>query len=245
MRDRLLPLAVSEAEYARWKAGRAGAPADHAAGADVRARRRLQLERRAAAHRLLGAPHRRGVQRRSLRDRSVAVLSGLDRYETVTWRIRRQPRRRDRGVRPGRPKPYGPPFLMLGLNLENTTSEDFSVTLTGRYLAYDLSGPAPSCASTARSGRIPAWPRATTSRSAPRRCSSRRMPASFSRTFNVIEDDAVVASYGQRLSRGRPGCRREPRALQRYAPRRATSAGSPPTSMSAIRGCRRSRARRS
>ena len=29
---------------------------------------------------------------------------------------------------------------MLGLNLENTTSEDFRVTLTGRYLAYDVLG---------------------------------------------------------------------------------------------------------
>ena len=34
-----------------------------------------------------------------------------------------------------RVKPYGPPFLMLGLNLENTTSQDFRLTLTARYLA--------------------------------------------------------------------------------------------------------------
>ena len=29
---------------------------------------------------------------------------------------------------------------MLGLNLENTTSDDFRMTLTARYLAYDIVG---------------------------------------------------------------------------------------------------------
>ena len=38
------------------------APPQHAAGADVLARRGLQLERRAAAHRSARAPHRRGLQ---------------------------------------------------------------------------------------------------------------------------------------------------------------------------------------
>ena len=29
---------------------------------------------------------------------------------------------------------------MLGFNLENTTSSDFRITLTGRYLAFDVAG---------------------------------------------------------------------------------------------------------
>ena len=44
MRDSLLPLAVSDAEYARWQAGRADPPADRIPGARVRARRGLQLQ---------------------------------------------------------------------------------------------------------------------------------------------------------------------------------------------------------
>ena len=38
----------------------------------------------------------------------------------------------------GRVKPNAPPFMMLGVNLENTTSSDFRITLTGRYLAFDV-----------------------------------------------------------------------------------------------------------
>ncbi len=38
------------------------------------------------------------------------------------------------------PKAYGPPFLMLGLNLENTTSDSFRIALTARYLGYDVVG---------------------------------------------------------------------------------------------------------
>ena len=40
----------------------------------------------------------------------------------------------------GRVKPYAPPFLMLGVNLENTTSSDFRITATARYLAFDVVG---------------------------------------------------------------------------------------------------------
>ena len=38
----------------------------------------------------------------------------------------------------GRAKPYAPPFMMLGLNLENTTSNDFRITATARYLTYGI-----------------------------------------------------------------------------------------------------------
>ena len=40
----------------------------------------------------------------------------------------------------GRVKPYAPPFMMLGVNLENTTSSDFRITATARYLAFDMVG---------------------------------------------------------------------------------------------------------
>ena len=49
-------------------------------------------------------------------------------------------RARIRACASGRLKPYAPPFVMLGVNLENTTSSDFRITATARYLAYDVVG---------------------------------------------------------------------------------------------------------
>ena len=62
----------------------------------------------------------------------LAVVAGLDRYETVTWRMIRDVER-GYGLRVhGRTKRYAPPFMMLGINLENTTSSDFRITTTAR-----------------------------------------------------------------------------------------------------------------
>ena len=67
-------------------------------------------------------------------------MAGLDRYETVTWRMTRDGAR-GYGLRVrGRAKTYAPPFMMLGINLENTTSSDFRITATARYLAFDVVG---------------------------------------------------------------------------------------------------------
>ncbi len=70
----------------------------------------------------------------------IAIVAGLDRYETVTWRMVRDAAR-GYGLRVhGRAKAYAPPFMMLGMNLENTTSSDFRITVTARYLAFDTVG---------------------------------------------------------------------------------------------------------
>jgi NTE family protein len=140
MRDQLLPLAVSEEEYARWKAGR-------------QARRRTALpvptfvraegfsssdERRlkdALVARHVGVPFNLDSIQTDLTE-----LSGLDRYESITWSISTDATGATGLLVDAHPKPYGPPFLMLGFNLENTTSQDFRVTFTGRYLAYDVVG---------------------------------------------------------------------------------------------------------
>ena len=69
----------------------------------------------------------------------LETFAGLDRYETVGWQLD------ERDGRPGilieaRPKAHAPPFLMLGLSLQNTTTEDFAFRLSARYLAFDLVG---------------------------------------------------------------------------------------------------------
>jgi NTE family protein len=68
----------------------------------------------------------------------LAHLSGLDRYESIGWRLATNDVGQRGLVITAHPKPYAPPFMMLGLNLENTTSRDFRVTATARYLAYGV-----------------------------------------------------------------------------------------------------------
>ena len=139
MKDRLLPLAVSEAgvaTVARQAAG--GAPPD-AAVAGVRPRRR----RRAGRHRA----HAEGAARCTSAGRSTSTrsstrmheLGGLDRYETLSWSIVEQ-NGADGLLVTARPKNYGPPFMYLGISLENTTGNEFRFGLAGRYLAFDVLG---------------------------------------------------------------------------------------------------------
>ena len=139
MREQLLPLAVSEAEFEKWRSGR-------------QARRRTELPQPAFIQlEGFGASDSKRLEVMLARhvgvplnitavERDLAAVTGLDRYETVTWRMTRDAAR-GYGLRVlGRVKTYAPPFFMLGVNLENTTSNDFRITLTGRYLAFDLVG---------------------------------------------------------------------------------------------------------
>ena len=78
----------------------------------------------------------------------------------------------------GRVKTYAPPFLMLGLNLENTTSSDFRITAAARYLAFDTVGSGSELRVDGAVGSDPALAWSCIARSVRRRCSSRRMRAS-------------------------------------------------------------------
>jgi NTE family protein len=66
-------------------------------------------------------------------------LAGLDRYETVGWRLVEKDGRSGIQIE-ARPKTHAPPFLMLGVSLQNTTSDAFEFQLSGRYLTFDLVG---------------------------------------------------------------------------------------------------------
>ena len=101
----------------------------------------------------------------------------------------------------GRVKTYAPPFLMLGVNLENTTSSDFRITATARYLAFDIVGSGSELRLDGTVGSDPSLamelyrPLGTTP----------LFVAPYagvgSATFNLIDDDAVIARYGQTASR--------------------------------------------
>jgi NTE family protein len=69
----------------------------------------------------------------------LETLTGLDRYEAVDWQLQEVDGRTALGVAV-REKAHAPPFLMLGLNLQNTTRDDFAFQLAARYFAFDVVG---------------------------------------------------------------------------------------------------------
>jgi NTE family protein len=201
LRDRLLPLAVSPEEYAKWQAARA-------------ARRRTTFPAPAFA-RLEGFSSSDERQLRALLERHIAadfaveffeadlaVLAGLDRYETITWRFVKDADGRDGLVVRARPKPYGPPFLMLGFNLENTTSDDFRVAFTGRYLAYDVIGSGSELRLDGTLGSDPGFGAALYRPIGSTPFFVAPYGRVVQRTYNVIQDGDIVAGYGQRLTQG-------------------------------------------
>ena len=200
MRDQLLPLAMSEADFEEWRRGR-------------QARRRTALPPPAYIEfdgfatndtkrlNTLLARHVGVPLDIDAFEADIAIVAGLDRYETVTWRMTRDAAR-GYGLRVhGRAKTYAPPFMMLGMNLENTTSSDFRITATARYLAFDVLG---SGSELRIDGTIGSDPHIAAELYRP----LGRTPlfvapyAGVGRTtFNLIDDDAVIARYRQTVSR--------------------------------------------
>lgn len=200
IRDRLLPFAVSEDEFERWRLAR-------------QSRRRIDLPTptfvqldgfvnrdtdrlNALLARHVGVPLDVGEV-----ERDVAVVAGLDRYQTVTWRPVRDAARRF-GLRvQAHVKPYAPPFLMLGLNLENTTSSDFRVTGTARYLAYDTVG---SGSELRLDGTVGSDPTVGIELYRPIGATPLFVApyAGVARlTFNLVQNDALVAKYQRSIAR--------------------------------------------
>jgi NTE family protein len=200
MRDQLLPYAVSEAEFDKWRSAR-------------QARRRttlptptyIQAEGFAAndtkrLNVLLGRHVGSPLDIAAI-EKDIALVAGLDRYETVTWRMVRDQARGYGLLVDGRIKTYAPPFMMLGLNLENTTSSDFKITATARYLAFDVVG---SGSELRLDGTLGSDPSVAAELYRPIG-STPLFVAPYAgigqQTFNFIQDDAVVARYGQTVSR--------------------------------------------
>jgi NTE family protein len=200
MRDQLLPLAVSEADFEAWRAAR-------------RTRRRTELPAPgfvqlegfgdSDAKRLNGLLARHvgapvdviGIEH------DIAAMAGLDRYQSVTWQLTNDPSR-GVGLRVrGRVKPYGPPFMMLGLTLDNTTSNDFRISASARYLAFD---PVGSGSELRIDGTIGSDPSVAVELYRPI-ASTPLFVAPYASvgtaTFDLIEQDAVVARYQQTIPR--------------------------------------------
>ena len=201
MRDELLPHALSEADFDAWRRARQGRrktelpppsflELDGFGGDDTR-----RLEAILAGY--VGRPLDVAVL-----ERDLAVITGLDRYETVTWSIKRNAAGEPGLSVRGRLKPYAPPFFMFGLNLENTTSSEFRITATARYLRYDLIGSGSELRVDGTVGSDPSAAFELYRPIGPSPFFVAPYAAIANFTFNFIEDDAIVARYGQTKMRG-------------------------------------------
>ncbi len=129
-----------------------------------------------------------------LLERDLSSLTGLDRYQSVDWQMTSENGRTGLLVR-AREKTFAPPFLMLGLNIANTTSEDFRVQLAARYLTFDKVG---SGSELRIDGALGADPNLAASLYKPFGRSAlfvRPTVGAIARGFNVVSDGAVVADY--------------------------------------------------
>jgi NTE family protein len=131
--------------------------------------------------------------------KDLETLSGLDRYESVNWRLTTENGRTGLLVT-AREKRYAPPFLMLGLTIENTTSEDFRVQLAARYLAFDVIGSGSELRIDGALGADPTIGAALYKPLGGSTLFARAITGAGRRTFNFVVDDAVVAEYRETLA---------------------------------------------
>ena len=134
----LLAYAVGEEEYAAHRAARA-------------ARRKTAVPVPAAIS-ITGVPAAEAASIREQLARHVGVpvdperieddilrIAGTDRYEYLTYRVTGKADGPTLAVSV-RPKSYGPPFLAMGLSLNNIDANNFAATIGARTTVYDLAG---------------------------------------------------------------------------------------------------------
>lgn len=198
MKDRLLPLAVSEADWAAYQAYRqarrkSGWPAPEfvtVAGAVP--------SDRAGMEALLAARVAQPLDVAAL-ETDLERFAGLDRYETIGWQLDQVEGRTGLRVE-ARPKIHAPPFLMLGINLRNTTTEDFSFQLAARYLTFDVLASGTELRIDGAVGAEPNigaelyWPLRRTPLFATAAAGARR------RTLNFVSEDVIAARYQEARS---------------------------------------------
>lgn len=195
MKDRLLPLSVGPQEWERWRARRQAARKTVLAEPSfVRLVGVGPVDARRMEH-VLSKHVGKALDIPSL-ELDLTELSGLDRYETILWHLVAN----DTGAVglqvSAIPKPYAPPFMMLGLNLENTTSDQFQLGLAARYLRFDvltsgselrLDGVIGADPSFGAGIYQPVW-----------RATFLNVEGGVqNQTFNLVKDDEVVARYSQ------------------------------------------------
>jgi len=189
----LLQLAVSEAEWAEWTTAR------------ERRRRRTVPNPQFVSTAGLG-PVDASVVRKEITplldkpldtpalEEGLAALSGLDRYQAFTWKTIGPPNREGLLVQ-AREKPYAPPFMMLGITMQNATSDDFSVQVAARYLAFDVVGPRSELRIDGVIGSDPSAAIVLHRPFGRSRLFGRPFAVAERRTIDIFSDDRVIAQY--------------------------------------------------
>ena len=195
MRAELLPHAVDQATWDAWRDARAAAR-----------RRSLPVP---TFLEIDGAGRvDEGIMRRELTDQigrplnlaeleaDLTELGGLGRYESLTWELADRDGAQGLIVR-AHPKSYAPPFLFLGVSLEDTTSNSFRFGLAGRYLAFDVAGSGSELRVDVAVGSDPSAGVALYNPLGSTPLFFEPLAAVSSRTLNVIEEHTVLATYHQ------------------------------------------------
>jgi NTE family protein len=130
---------------------------------------------------------------------SLTELGGLDRYESLRWTVRERDGQSGLVVT-AYPKTYAPPFVFLGVSLENTASNEFRFGLNGRYLAFDKVGSGSELRLDAALGSDPSLGIALYKPLFTTRLFVEPFAGIGSRTLNVIQEGHVQASYSQTRS---------------------------------------------
>jgi NTE family protein len=195
MRAQLLPHAVDQATWESWRAGRAKArrtslPLPTFLEIDGAGRVDAGFMQRELADQI-GRPLDLGAL-----DADLTELGGLGRYESLTWEIVERNGAQGLLVR-AVPKSYAPPFLFLGVSLEDTTSNSFRFGLSGRYLAFDVAGSGSELRVDAAVGSDPSAGVALYKPIGSTPLFVEPLAAIASRTLNVVEEQRVLATYHQ------------------------------------------------
>ena len=130
-------------------------------------------------------------------EQDLSALSGLDRYQGITWQMVGPPGKEGLLIR-ARQKTYAPPFVMLGVNLDNTTSSDFRFQLAARYLGFDMVGAGSELRVDLGIGSDPQLGAALYRPIGTAGMFARGYTGFRQRTFDLVADEVVVAQYRER-----------------------------------------------
>ena len=195
LRDDLLPLAVDEETWDAYLRARA-------------AKRRTQPPRIVALEIVGATPQdERRIQRFLKKqvgkpldsrkvDRDLTRLSGLDRYESLSWDLEH---RGDESVLivNARRHANAPPILMTTVNVRNQTSADFDFQLAARFLAYDRPFPHSELRVDGALGTDPSLAAELRQPIASTRLFAAALVGADWNRINFTHDDAIVAQYAE------------------------------------------------
>jgi NTE family protein len=195
MKDELLPLALGAEDWQRYvEARRAKRRTTIATPAALAVEGASQADERQI--RLLFEP-RVGQQLDPAAIKlDIDTLSGLDAYQTIDWALQEREGQQTLVIR-ATAKPYAPPFLMLAPTLQNTTSEDFTFQLAGRYLAYDVLTSRSELRIDAALGSTPGYGAEFLQHIGSTPLFAAVIGARTKDRFNFVENDRVIGQYNQ------------------------------------------------